>query len=90
MLDTDKYNTEDQQILQIVLATISTNLWDLRFPQQLCWEFRYSGMWHCVAGLVFPGVLKEQSAFFISYSWGVQGELSSHTWTLGNKRTAVL
>ena len=83
MLDTDKYNIEDQQILQTVLAMISTNLWDLRFPQQLCWGFKSSGMWHCVAGLVFPGVLKEQS-YFISYSWGVQEELSSRTWTLGN------
>jgi hypothetical protein len=31
-MDTDKYNLEDQQILQTTLAMISTNMWDLRFP----------------------------------------------------------
>jgi len=28
---------------------------DLRFSQWFCWGFRFSGMWCCVAGLVFQG-----------------------------------
>jgi hypothetical protein len=38
------------------------DMWNLRFPQQCCWGFRSSGIWHSVAGLGFPKVFKEYSS----------------------------
>jgi hypothetical protein len=91
MLDTDKYNLEGQQILQTILATISTSLWEAEVSTaavlriQVFWDVT-TCRWVRL-GYV-PGVLKEQTAF-ISYSWWVQEELSSRTRTLGNERTTV-
>ena len=44
----------------MVCDTWST-VWDWRFPQPFSWALRPSGIWHCVAGLVFSDIAKEHN-----------------------------
>jgi hypothetical protein len=41
-------------------------MWGLRFPQQCCWRFNYSGLWCCVRSVV-QKVLKDSSALTYSF-----------------------
>jgi len=51
--------------MQSINSLVGLDTWstvqDWKFPQQFSWTLRYSGIWHCVAGLVFSDITKEHN-----------------------------
>jgi len=52
-------------------------MWTLGCLQPFYWEFRSSGMWHCVTVRVFPKILRECSAFEKMASIKVDSHIAS-------------